>query len=91
MAFSGNFFVSVFFAQKNSLIWQMAHKIGEFSAHKYGIIMLVKLNGKIFAKRCAPTNFCLAHKGWYNRPQGNYVVNTRRRAKMTRSPNINEC
>jgi len=25
---------------------------------------LEKLNGKFFAKRCAPGTFCLAHKRW---------------------------
>jgi len=32
-------------------------------------IMLVKLNGKFFAKCCATPTFCLAHKGWWNWPK----------------------
>ena len=30
--------------------------------------MLVKLNGEFFAESCAPANFCLAKKVWWNQP-----------------------
>jgi hypothetical protein len=37
---------------------------GEFQHTNLAYILLVKLNGKIFAERFALPNFCLAHKGW---------------------------
>jgi len=37
-------------------------KFGKFQAHKCDKIMLVKLNGEIFAKRCAPATFRSAKK-----------------------------
>jgi len=43
-------------------VWRTSHRFGEFQLTNLAQILLVKLNGKFFAKLIALETFCLANK-----------------------------
>jgi len=52
----------LFFGELHTNSANFSQKNWRISAHKFGIMMLMKLNGKFFPELCLPVSFCWAIK-----------------------------